>query len=103
MIRDVRGFARSALPRDLPWHATVQQIAEFLHDLFKKGDLKVCTIEGYKLAIAATLKARGINVGTEPHICGIIISFYTERPVEINLVPYWDLTVVLDAFTKLPF
>ena len=55
----------------MPWHVTLQQIAEFLHDLFIKGDLKVHTIEGYKLAIAATLKARGMNVSTEPHISGL--------------------------------
>ena len=58
--------------------------AEFLHNLIKKGDLKVRMIKGYKSAIVATLKARGMNVGTEPHICGIISSFYTDRPVEIN-------------------
>ena len=62
--------------------------------------MKVCTIEGYKSAIAAT-QARGMNVGTEPHICGLISSFYTDR--QINLVPRWDLTVVLVAFTKSPF
>ena len=89
--------------RFAPWHATVQQIAKFLQDLFKKGELKVRMIEGYKLAIAATLKARGVNVGTEPHICRLISSFYTDRPVEINLVLLWDLTIVLDAFTKSTF
>ena len=53
--------------------------------------LKVRMIEGYKSAIAATLKARGMNVGTDPSICGLINRFYR-----------WDLTLVLDAFTKSP-
>ena len=79
------------------WHAFVQQIAEFLHDLFKKGDLKVCTIERYKSAIiVATLKARSVNIGTDPYICGLVSGFYMDRPVEINLVPSWDLKIVLD-------
>ena len=82
---------------------TIQQMAEFLHDLFQKGDLKLRTIERYKSAIAATLKARGVNVGTKPHIYRLISNFYTDRPVEINLVPSLDLTIVLDALTKLPF
>ena len=81
----------------------MQQIAEFLHNLFQKGHLKVHTIKGYKSAIVATLKARGMSVGTKPHICRLISSFYMDRPVEINLVTYWELTIVLDAFTKLPF
>ena len=32
-----------------------------------------------------------------------VSSFYTDRLVEINLVPCWDLAMVLDAFTKSPF
>ena len=47
----------------------------------------------------------GVNVGTNPHICVLISSFYTDRSrlVEPNFVPHWDLTVVLNAFTKSPF
>ena len=31
---------------------------------------------GYKSAIARTLKTRGAKVGTDPHLCGLINSFY---------------------------
>ena len=84
---------------------TVQQIVYFLHDLFQQGKLKVNSlIEGYKSAIVATLiKASGVNVGTDSHICRLIGSFYTDRPVGPDMVPRWDLIVVLDAFTKSPF
>ena len=92
MIHDGRAFALGCSARRLlPWHATVQHIVKFLYDLFQQGNLKVRTIEGYKSAIAATLKARGMNVGTDPHICGLISSFYIDRLVEPNLVPCWDL------------
>ena len=87
----------------MPWHASVLQAAEFLNDLFKKGELKVHTIKGYKLAIAATLAQRGLNVGTNPYNCGLVNSFYMDRPLEVNLVPRWDLTLVLNTLTKLPF
>ena len=39
-----------------PCHVSVQQITEFLNDLFKKRALKVHTIKGYKSAIEAILK-----------------------------------------------
>ena len=38
----------------------MQEVAEFLHDLFIKVDLKVHTNEGYKSAIVAT--PIGVNV-----------------------------------------
>ena len=83
-----------------PWHATVQQVAAFLHNLYQQCKLKVRTIKGYKLAIAATLNATGVNVGTDPHSCGIISSFYTDRPVEPNLVLRWDFAVVQGGFSS---
>ena len=86
-----------------PWHVSVQQLADFLLSLFEEGKLKVSTIEGYKSAISSTLKVRGVNLGTDPFLCGLVNSFYTDRPVERNLAPRWDLSVVLNALTKPPF
>ena len=60
-------------------------------------------IEGYKSAIAVTLKPGGTNVGSDPHLCRLINSFYMKRLVERNLSPHWDLSVVLGALTKPPF
>ena len=46
------------------------------------GDLKVYTIVGYKSAIVATLKGRGVNVGADPYICGLasrgLLSMWTD-------------------------
>ena len=42
-------------------------------------------------------------MGTDPHICWLINNFYMDRPVEPNLVPPWDLAVVLNALNKSPF
>ena len=52
----------------------MQQIAQFLNNLFAKGDLKVHSMEEYKSAIAATLKTRGVNVGTDPYIFELVSS-----------------------------
>ena len=86
-----------------PWKATVQQIADFLLDLFNRGKVKVRTIEGYRSAISSTLKLRGRSVGTDPFLSGLIGSFYTDRPVEPSLIPKWDLALVLSGLTKWPF
>ena len=52
-----------------PWHATTQQIADFLLSQFQEGSLKVSTIDGYNSASVATLKPGGRNVGSDPHLC----------------------------------
>ena len=91
--------------RIAPWYVAMQQIAEFLHDLFKKGDMKVRTIEGYiSWPLLSLLRQEVWILILNPTFAGLLVlSFYTDRPVEINLVPHWDLTVVLDVFTKSPF
>ena len=57
-------------------------------------------IEGYKSAIAASLMSRVKSVEKDPFLCGLINSFCTVRPVELNLVPHWDLSVLLNVLTK---
>ena len=52
----------------------MQQIEEFLYVLYQQGNLKMCTIEGYKSAIVVTLKVRSVNVGTDPHIAGLLVA-----------------------------
>ena len=40
----------------LPWHATMQQLAHFLHDLFQERKLEVCMIERYKSTLRPLLR-----------------------------------------------
>ena len=86
-----------------PWRSSVQQISEFLLHLYKGGNLKVRTIEGYRAAISSSLKLSGVAVGTNSFLSDLIASFYIDRPIERNLIPQWDLSVVLDALTRHPF
>ena len=76
-----------------PWEASTQKIAEFLLHLFSGGKLKVRTIEGYRAAISSSLKLRGRTVGTYSYLSSLIASFYTDRTVELNLMPQWDLSL----------
>ena len=87
----------------MPFDLSVSSVfGEALPALVEKagevGDLKVRTLEGYRSAIVGTLKAKAVNVGTDSYICGLVNSFYSDRPVEMNLVPSWDLTIVLNAY-----
>ena len=50
-----------------------------------------------------SLKLRGRTVGTDPYLSDLITSFYMDRPVELNLVPQWNLSVVLEALPRHPF
>ena len=67
-----------------PWQSSIQLIAEFLLHLFEGKKHKVKTIEGYRAAIAASLKLRGLSVGTCPYLSSLIASFYVDCPVEQN-------------------
>ena len=59
--------------------------------------LKGRTIEGYWAAISASLKLRGRMVETDPYLSSLIASFYMDRLVEANMIPQWDLSVILDV------
>ena len=42
-------------------------------------------------------------MGSDPYLSSLIASFYVDRPVEQNVVPAWDLALVLSALIKHPF
>lgn len=86
-----------------PWQSSVQLVAEFLLHLYEGGELKVRTIEGYRSAISSTLKLQGCQVDTDPYLTELVASFYNDRPVEINMIPAWDLALVLSALILHPF
>ena len=80
-----------------------EQIADYLLHFSNGGNHKVRTIEGYRAMIASSPKSRGLTVGTDPYLSGLIASFYMDRPAEPNLVPHWDLSAVLNALIRSPF
>ena len=47
-------------------------------------------MKGYKSAIVATLKQEVWM--WDPYICRLLNNFYMDTPVEVSLVPSWDLT-----------
>ena len=79
-------------------------IAEFLNFLFTEKKFSPRTIEGYKTAIADFLKFHSKEDFNHSLILNKLIrSFKTECPRSANLVPKWDLSLVLNFICKEPF
>ena len=82
---------------------TIQEIADFLLELFEKG-LLVNTIKGYRSAISSALGLfEGVTVGSHPVISKLMNGFEVQRPVCRSYFPCWDLNVVLKVLMKSPF
>ena len=82
---------------------TIQEIADFLLELFEKG-LLVNTIKGYRSAISSAMGLfEGVTVGSHPVISKLINGFEVQRPVCRSYFPCWDLNVVLRVLMKSPF
>ena len=83
-------------------HPTVPIIAEFFLFLFSEKKLLPQTIEGYRSALSMKLDA-DLELGSNKELKRLIQSFYKSRPKTSRHIPYWDLTLVLQALTKAPF
>ena len=84
-------------------HPSVAQIADFLVHLFQNKKCSVRTIQGYKAAIASTLRFSHEGLSHDPRLRSLICSFRKERPIVHNPFPAWDLSLVLHALMKEPF
>ena len=86
-----------------PLKATVQQIAEFLLEK-KKGGLRPSTLEGYRSAIAGTLKfSSSLDISNDIYISALLKNFRQSSLRERNTVPPWSLSLVLASLRQAPF
>ena len=81
-------------------HPTVPIIAEFFLFLFSEKKLLPQTIEGYRSALSMKLDA-DLELGSNKELKRLIQSFYKSRPKTSRHIPSWDLTLVLQALTRL--
>jgi len=87
-----------------PKSCSIARVADFLLYLFQKRGLSTGSILGYKAVIASTWNSLGNDSLTHnSSIKSLLRSFQLERPKPLNLVPKWDLSIVLDALRKAPF
>jgi len=84
-------------------HPTIPNIASFLQDLFNQG-LAVSTIAGYRSVLASAFKFHtSLNITHSLELSSLIENFRHERPQPSNLVPKWDLDLVLWTLMDKPF
>ena len=82
---------------------SIGDICNFFWYLF--NDLNRCpsTIEGYRTAIADTLRNTKQNISTNPEIARLIASFHRDKPKSSRSIPKWNLSLVLQRLTQPPF
>ncbi len=85
------------------FQCSVQDVLCFLRDLLD-GDKAFYTIKVYLAAISAChVGSGGAPIGQHPLIKRFVKGACRLRPVHKPLVPSWDLPMVLEAFSGLPF
>jgi len=71
--------------------------------LFEKG-LAVSSIAGYRATLASALKFHSdLDISHAPELTALFESFKHDRPPAANLVPKWDLDLVLWTLMDKPF
>ena len=86
-----------------PICATVQLVSEFLLEK-QKGGLATRTLEGYRSAIANTLKhASNLDLSNNMEISAMLKNFRQTSMVNRNPGPKWSLTLVLNMLRNAPF
>ncbi len=79
----------------------VSTLVDFLTSLL---GLAPSTVEGYRSAIAETLRVlRDIDITSDPCIRGILRNRRLNAPLVRNKIPPWDLGVVLKYLSGAPF
>jgi len=87
----------------LPHDPSLPQVSSFLNFLFSEG-LAVSTIAGYRSVLASALKFHSdLDISHSPQLTALIECFKHDRPPASNLVPRWDLDLVLWTLMDKPF
>ena len=86
-----------------PFTATLKDCAHFLTHLFNSG-LKYKTITGYRSMLSSVLAPIGRTpVGQHPVIIRLFRGVFNKRPPLKELIPEWDLPLVLGCLQEPPF
>ena len=81
----------------------LNQIADFLLDLFKERNLQPSTIEGSRTAIADMVGNVELNISKDENLTRLLDSFHRDKPKGRRGVPSWNLSLVLHQLPKAPF
>ena len=82
---------------------SVKQVSNFFMYLYQ--DLNRCpsTIDGYRTAIVDTLGPAGHHISQSSDLNRLFSSFHRDHPKSSRNLPKWNLSIVLNELTKVPF
>ena len=81
----------------------ISDICNFFWYLFNVPNRCPSTIEGYRTAIAGTLRNSKLYISTNVDVAKLIASFYRDKPKSSRPIPKWNLSIVLHRLTRPPF
>ena len=82
---------------------SVKQISDFFMYLYQDLNRRPSTIDGYRTAIVDTLGPTAQHIAHNADLHRLVSSFHRDRPKSSRNLPKWNLSVVLNEFTKAPF
>ena len=83
--------------------ASIKQVSDFFMYLYQDLNRRPSTIDGYRTAIVDTLGPTGLHISQSSDLNRLLSSFHRDRPKSSRNLPKWNLSVVLNEFTKAPF
>ena len=87
-----------------PCSTSIKEVADFLIFLHEEKNCKPVTLSGYRSAISAIHDGwKNSTVGTEKLLTSLLKGIFHTNPTSRQLLPNWDLQLVLEALTKPPF
>ena len=91
--------------RSKRWHVfrvRSHHFSTYMMHLFKDG-LLPATIISHRMSVASVLRHWVYNPAAYPHIKLLIRAFRLESPVQLRIMPKWDLHLVLLSLLRPPF
>ena len=82
---------------------SVKYISNFFMYLYQDLNRRPLTIDGYRTAIVDTLGPAGQHIAQSSDFHRLFSSFHRDRPKGSRNLPKWNLSVVLNELTKVPF
>ena len=82
---------------------SVKQISDFFMYLYQDLNRRPSTIDGYRTAIVDTLGPTAHHIAHNADLHRLLSSFHRDHPKSSRNLRRWNLSVVLNEFTKAPF
>ena len=97
-------FQRWCIEEQVDFRApSIKYICNFMCFLFNEKNRRPSTIEGYRTAIADTLRNTPLDINNNAEIARLIASFHRDNPKSSRSLPKWDLSLLLHQLNQPPF